>query len=186
MAEWSSCWAHSWYSGAPWFSAQHYGYQSQSRDWTTSPSQPRSLTLTQTSAPSSSTTPAPQPRLKLIVSTHTTGWTLNASTQTDYPDLSHSTSGCLHSCRPTQCLHHRRLHTTPACRVLSWVHLLQRPFGSLGPSTSKRECQWRLTSPNPLTSPLSTVPAAPAVPVVGRHSTCFVLQLYCTPNPPGV
>ena len=45
---------------------QHYGNHSQSRDWTPSSSQPRSLTLAQVSTPTSSTTSAPQLRLKLI------------------------------------------------------------------------------------------------------------------------
>ena len=85
MAKWSTWWAHSWYSGAPWFSAQHYGDQSQSRDWTKSSSQPRSLTSAQTSTPTSSATPAQQPSLKLIVSTHTSSLTLDATTQTTQP-----------------------------------------------------------------------------------------------------
>ena len=34
--EWSTWWDHSWNSDAPWFSAQHCGYQLQSRDWTAS------------------------------------------------------------------------------------------------------------------------------------------------------
>ena len=85
MAEWSTWWAHSWYSGARWFSAQHYGDQSQSRDWTTSSSQPRSLTLAQTSTPTSFRTAAPQLLLKLFVSTHTSGLTLDATTQTTQP-----------------------------------------------------------------------------------------------------
>ena len=77
----STWWAHSWYSGAPWFSAQHTGDQLQSRDWTTSSSQPRSLTLAQSSTPTSSTTAV----LNLIVPTHTSGLTLDASTQTVQP-----------------------------------------------------------------------------------------------------
>ena len=84
-AVWSTWWDHSWYSGAPWFSAQHCGNQLQSRDWTTSSSQPRSLTLAQASTLTSSTTAAPQLPLKLIVSTHTTGLTLGTSTQTVQP-----------------------------------------------------------------------------------------------------
>ena len=75
-------WDHSWYSGAPWFSVQHYGDQLVSRDWTTSSSQPRSLTLAQSSTPTLSTNAAPQLPLKLIVSTHTSGLSLDASTQT--------------------------------------------------------------------------------------------------------
>ena len=36
---------------------------------------------------------------------------------------------------------------TPSHRALSRVRLLQRPFGSCGPTTDTWECQWRLTSP---------------------------------------
>ena len=54
----------------PCFSAQHCDHQSQSRDWTESSSQPRSLTLAQTSTPTSSTTATPQLPLKHCLYAH--------------------------------------------------------------------------------------------------------------------
>ena len=87
---------------------------------------------------------------------HTNNVGRNASTQTSVLSLDaythilaqlHSASGCIYSGGSTQCCFQKCLHTTPAHRVFSWVHLLQRPFGSRGPSSYPWECQWRLTSP---------------------------------------
>ena len=54
------------------------------------------------------------------------------------------------------CSHHRRLHTTPAYRVLSWVRLLQRPFGSRGSLHRHMGMLVAPHFPNAVTSPLST------------------------------
>ena len=67
-AEWST-W-YSWQSPTSMFSAHHCHHQSQSRDWTTSSSQPRSLTLVQTSTPVSSTSATPQLPLKHCLYAH--------------------------------------------------------------------------------------------------------------------
>ena len=152
-AEWSTWWDHSWYSGAP-------GFQLQSRDWTTSSSQPRSLTLPQATTPASSATAAQTCCLYAHV------WLDPGCLLADSPVLPHSASGRFQSCRPTQCSHHGRLHTTHAHRVISWVRLPQRPYESRGPSTDTWECQWRLTSTTQghRLSSVSATPAATAVP----------------------
>ena len=66
------------------------------------------------------------------------------------------------------------LSTVPAAHtVLSWVHLPQRPYGSRGPSTNKRECHWRLTSQP---SDIATINGGP-IPAL-------CTQRDCTPPPP--
>ena len=115
-----------------------------SHDWTALWGQARSLTLAQASTPISSTTGAPQLPLKLIFSSHTSGWSLNASTQTVQPSPTLPQDAC--SCRLTQCHYHRRLHTTLNFRF-SPEMLLQRPLTPHGPSICTWRCQWRPSSP---------------------------------------
>ena len=63
----------------------------------------------------------------------------------------------------------------------SGLNLLQRPYGSLGPHHRHMEMPAAPHFPNPLTSPLSTVPAAPAAPAVVRlHAP----RLLSAPPPP--
>ena len=59
----------------------------------------------------------------------------------------HPASGRSYADFSTQRRFCRRVHPTPAHGVLSWMHLLERPFGSLGPTTDTWKCQQRLTSP---------------------------------------
>ena len=119
-AEWSSWWAQSWYSGAPWFSAAHNGddLPVTGRHLRVSP---RSLTLAQSSTPSPSTFAAS----KLP---HANNVGLNASTQTsvlisgrlhtDISEQPHSPSECIYSGGSTQCCFHRCLSTQLPLREL--------------------------------------------------------------------
>ena len=110
-AEWSTWWDHSWYSSAPWFSAQYYGNQLQSRDWTTSSSQPQ-VTYFGTGlhtyiVHNCCPTAAAQ---TWFLYAHV--WLDPGGFHEDSTVLPHSASGRFHSCCSTQCLYHRRLHTT--------------------------------------------------------------------------
>ena len=85
-AERSSWWNRSWLSRTPWSSARNWDTQSHSHYCTISQSQSWSLTLAPTSTQKSSTTATPQFQLRIIVSTHTSGSSLDASTQTVQPN----------------------------------------------------------------------------------------------------
>ena len=150
----STWWHHSWQSATLWFSALHCDNQSQSRDWTTSPSQPTPQALVQTSTPTSSTIAASQlphtSNVRLNVSTQTSVLSLDAHTQTAQP------SSTLLWDASTQAAPHSAA-CTDASTQLSTSELLQRCLFS--------KDQSRLFS-NRRTSASSTVLAVIEVTVV--------------------